>query len=106
MVVPLYVSYSDVQIMKIDDSLDLTFSFGLNYPEFPDSCFRLKFALFKNIPDMFINGTNIFFWKYSFLALYVLSTLHQSRILKAEMSFLRYDEMIQDAQAKNLAGLG
>ncbi len=36
--------------------------------------------------------------------LYALSTLNQPRILKAEMPFLRYDDMIQDAQTENLPG--
>jgi|GEM_PF-5761379 len=32
---------------------NLSFSFSLNYPEFPDSCPRLKFTFFKDILNIF-----------------------------------------------------
>jgi hypothetical protein len=45
---------------KIDNPLNLPVPLGLNYPEFPDSCLRMKFAFLKDIFDMFVNGPDIF----------------------------------------------
>ena len=48
-----------IQVIKIDFSGNLPGSFGLNYPEFPDSFIRREFAFLVNILDMFVYGSNI-----------------------------------------------
>jgi len=35
---------------------DLARTFGLNYPEFPDSCRRIPFAFFINMDEMLVDG--------------------------------------------------
>jgi hypothetical protein len=34
-------------------------AFGLNYPEFPDSCLRFEFSLLVDVADMLVDGPNI-----------------------------------------------
>jgi len=58
------------QVIVINLPGDFSFAFFLNYPEIPDSCFRIKLAFRKNRFDMFVDGSNILLVKvrHHFLA--------------------------------------
>jgi hypothetical protein len=45
----------DVEVVELDVAGDLTARLVLNYPGFPDSCRRLKFALGEHIPDVLVD---------------------------------------------------
>lgn len=40
----------------IDQARDFAGAFGLNYPEFPDSCRGFEFSLIVNVDEMFVGG--------------------------------------------------
>ena len=46
---------NDVEVVEIDIACNSTFSFSLNYPEFPNSCGLVKLTLLVNILDMLID---------------------------------------------------
>jgi len=49
----------DVEVIEINVACNLRFSFGLNYPEFPDSWGFFEFALLIDVLDMLIDRANI-----------------------------------------------
>jgi hypothetical protein len=56
------ISYSDddIKIIEINASAELSLSFGLNYPEFPDGCLWFQFTLGINVFGVFVNCANVF----------------------------------------------
>ncbi len=59
-----------LQIIEINLPGDFPFAFFLNYPEFPDGCFRVKFTFCIDGLDVFIDGADILLVKvrHHFLA--------------------------------------
>ena len=43
-----------IEVVVIDEAGNLPFAFGLNYPEFPDSCPGIKLAFVVNVDEMLI----------------------------------------------------
>ena len=45
-----------VEVVVVDGAGDLAGSLGLNYPETPDSCLRVEFALAVNVDQVLVDG--------------------------------------------------
>ena len=56
---PITHGNNGVEVEEINTTRDFTFPLGLNYPEFPDSCFLSDFSLLVDVFKVFINGSYI-----------------------------------------------
>ena len=45
-----------VEVVVVDEPGNLASPFGLNYPEFPDSCLRIEFLFVEDVDEMFVRG--------------------------------------------------